>query len=80
MIRLEYMGQVTIYLPDEIENEAREAARAKGQSVTRWVADQVMRNFRNTWPDSVLRAAGAVPDFPSLESIRTSRTPYADPV
>lgn len=79
------MAQLTIYLPDEIESKARGAAKAAGQSVTRWVADQVIQKLRSTWSDSVLRAAGAVPDFPSVESIRaesirTSRTPYADPV
>ena len=64
------MAQLTIYLPDEIESKAREAAKAKGQSVSRWIADQVLRDLDDRWPQSVLDAAGAIPDFPSLEEIR----------
>jgi hypothetical protein len=32
------MAQITIYLPDEIENRARKAAKVKGTSVSRWIA------------------------------------------
>ncbi len=64
------MAQVTIYLPDEIESKARKAGKAEGESVSRWVADQVIQKLRSTWPDSGLKAAGAVPDFPSMEEIR----------
>jgi len=64
------MAQITIYLPDKIENMARKAAKAKGESVSRWIADQVMNKLENTWSKAVLDAAGAIPDFPSLEQIR----------
>lgn len=64
------MAQITIYLPDEVESKARGAAKAKGQSVSRWIADQVLRDLDDRWPQSVLNAAGAIPDFPSLEEIR----------
>ena len=61
---------MTIYLPDEIESKARRAAKAKGKSVSRWIAEQVVQSLEDTWPKAVLDAAGAVPDFPSLDEIR----------
>jgi hypothetical protein len=64
------MAQITIYLPDTIENKARKAAKAKGKSVSRWIADQVVRTLQDTWPRGVIDAAGAFPDFPSLDEIR----------
>jgi hypothetical protein len=64
------MAQITIYLPDEIENKARKAAKAKGTSVSRWIAQRVSDSLNNAWPKGVLDAAGAFPDFPSVEEIR----------
>ena len=64
------MSQVTIYLPNDVENKARKAAKAKGESVGRWIASQVARAVEDTWPQEVLDAAGAIPDFPGLEEIR----------
>ena len=63
------MAQITIYLPDEIESKVRKAAKARRTSVSRWIADQVLRKLEDTWSDAVLSAAGALPDFPSLEEI-----------
>jgi len=64
------MAQLTIYLPDELEKKARRAAKAKGTSVSRWIADQVVQTLDDTWPSNVLDAAGALQDFPSLDEIR----------
>jgi hypothetical protein len=64
------MAQITIYLPDTIEKKARRAAKARHQPLSRWIADQLSQQFDNTWPQEVLDAAGAFPDFPSLEQIR----------
>lgn len=64
------MAQITIYLPDELEKKARKAAKAKGKSVSRWIADQVVGTLEDTWPKGVLDAAGALPDFPGLQEIR----------
>jgi hypothetical protein len=65
-----YMAQITIYLPDDLENSARKAAKAQKKSVSRWVADQVVQTLGDTWPKGVLDAAGALRDFPGLEDIR----------
>jgi hypothetical protein len=64
------MAQVTIYLPDDLESTARKAAKAKGKSVSRWIADQVAHSLDATWSKGVLEAAGALRDFPTLEEIR----------
>jgi len=64
------MAQLTIYLPDDVENKARRAAKAKGKSVSRWIADQLLHSLEDTWPKGVLDAAGALRDFPSLKEIR----------
>jgi hypothetical protein len=64
------MAQITIYLPDPIENKARKAAKAKGTSVSRWIAEQVVDSVERVWPKGVLDAAGALPEFPDLEEIR----------
>lgn len=65
------MTKLTIYLPDEIADKARNAAKAKGKSVSRWIVDQVVQNLENPWSKAVVDAAGAFRDFPSLEEIRS---------
>ena len=64
------MAQITIYLSDELEAKARKAATARRESVSRWIAGQVARSLSDTWPKGVLDAAGALPEFPSLDEIR----------
>ena len=64
------MGQVTIYLDDETERLAREAARAKGIPLSKWVAEKVQRGARAEWPAAVRDLAGKWTDLPSAEEIR----------
>ena len=64
------MAQITIYLPDEVESKARKTAKAKGTSVSRWIAEQVVHSIEDIWPKGVLEAAGALHDFPSLKDVR----------
>ena len=64
------MAQITIYLPDAIENKARKAAKSKGKSVSRWIAERVVDTLEDTWPKAVLDAAGAIPEFPNAREIR----------
>lgn len=75
------MAQITIYLPDDVENKARKAAKAKGTSVSRWIAEQIVDTLAETWPKSVLDAAGAIPDFPDIAEIAraTERTRRGSP-
>jgi hypothetical protein len=71
------MAQITIYLPDEVEKKARRAAKARGKSVSRWIADEVIRTTDTGWSEGALKAAGAFPDFPSIEEIRSGYGPDA---
>jgi hypothetical protein len=64
------MAQVTIYLPDEIEAQARKAAKARGTSLGRWIAGEVAEKVKCAWPPDVTAAIGAFPDFPDEAAIR----------
>jgi hypothetical protein len=64
------MAQVTIYLKDDTEARARQAAKARGTSIGRWIAEQVTEKVENSWPPEVLAAIGAFPDFPDLDILR----------
>lgn len=65
------MAQVTIYLDDASEKRVKAAARKAGVSVSRWVAELVENRTRMEWPAEVLELAGAWPDFPDPEELRT---------
>ena len=64
------MPRITIYLRNDVEKLARKTARSKRMSVSRWIAEHVVSRAVGTWPKSVLNAAGAISDFPSLKEIR----------
>ena len=64
------MAQLTIYLPDEIERQARKAAKSQGVSLSRWIAGQVGAKVRTSWPAEVLAAIGRFPDFPEAADLR----------
>lgn len=71
------MAQITIYLPDDLERKARKAAKASGKSVSRLIADEIAQSLNDSWPPAVLDAAGAIPDFPSLQELRRGYAPDA---
>jgi predicted transcriptional regulator len=64
------MSQLTIYLPDEIEEKARKVAKAQKKSVSRWIADQIRHNIAKSLPQAWIDAAGAFPDFPDVGELR----------
>ncbi len=64
------MGQVTIYLDDEIESKMRESAEAMKLSKSKWVADLIREKVTDEWPESVRKLAGSWKDFPLAEEIR----------
>jgi|KBSMisStandDraft_5_1062788.scaffolds.fasta_scaffold2497502_1 hypothetical protein len=65
------MAQLTIYLPDDIEEQARSAAKKENTSVSRWIAEQVTQKLSRSWPAEVLEAFGAIPDFPEAAELRS---------
>ena len=64
------MGQVTIYLDDEIERKMNEAVKAAHVSKSKWIAQLVQEKVANEWPHSIAEMAGSWDDFPSVEDIR----------
>jgi len=67
------MGQVTIYLDNEIEKKLKKAAKAGKKSVSKWVAAIISEKVSNEWPPNIARLAGSWKnDFPSLDEIRST--------
>ncbi|MEE4362881.1 MAG: hypothetical protein V2J08_03055 [Desulfotignum sp.] len=67
------MGQVTIYLDNEIENKMKHAARANHVSVSKWVADIIRKKVSTEWPQDIVDLAGSWKnDFPELPEIRST--------
>jgi hypothetical protein len=64
------MGQVTIYLDDEVEAKMRDAAKAMNLSQSKWISNIIQRQIADTWPESVKKLAGAWQDFPTINEIR----------
>lgn len=64
------MGQVTIYLEDEIEQKMISAAKAAHLSKSKWIAHLIKSKVSSEWPESFVEMAGSWNDFPSLEEIR----------
>ena len=64
------MGQVTIYLEDEIEEKMRAAAEAEHISKSKWVTNLIKQKVADDWPESFVRLSGAWQDLPEAEEIR----------
>lgn len=69
------MGQVTIYLDDELEAKMVADANARKLSKSKWVAAIIREKLTNEWPHEVREAAGGWSDFPSLDEIRSEAHP-----
>jgi hypothetical protein len=67
------MGQVTIYLDDEMTVRMRASAKAAGLSMSAWLAGLIRERMRTSWPEDVCALRGAwSDDFPGAEEIRAS--------
>jgi hypothetical protein len=65
------MAQVTLYLDEETTEKVRQAAQSAGLSMSRWVADAIRSRIDSEWPANVRELAGAWPDLPTAEDLRT---------
>ena len=65
------MGQVTIYLENELEKKVRTSAKAENISLSKWIARLIEEKTASEWPESVKRLAGAWKDFPEIDEIRS---------
>ena len=64
------MGQVTIYLEDEIEEKMSAAAKAEHLSKSKWIASLIKAKVATEWPESISQLAGAWKDLPQVEEGR----------
>ncbi len=67
------MGQVTIYLEEDIEQKMVDAAKSSHLSKSKWIASLIQEKVANEWPQSVVELAGAWEDFPSIDDIRSNQ-------
>ncbi len=66
------MGQVTIYLEEDIEHKMVAAAQSAHLSKSKWIAKLIQDKVANEWPQSVIELAGCWEDFPTIEEIRST--------
>lgn len=71
------MAHLTIYLANDVERRVRQAAKAAKVSVSKWVADRVVKSVETSWPPEFAALAGAFPDFPNAAELRKG---YGDDV
>ena len=64
------MGQVTIYLDDEIEKRMTANAKTMKLSKSKWIANVIREKLVDEWPANVRELAGSWEDFPTLLKIR----------
>ena len=64
------MGQVTIYLDNELEKKVQQITKSMHISKSKWVANLIKEKIADEWPESVKNLAGAWTDLPSAEEIR----------
>mgnify|MGYP000390616386 CR=1 FL=1 len=67
------MGQVTVYLDNEVEKLMKQAAKAAGMPVSRWLSELVRAKTRTDWPQEVRDAVGAWADFPDADQLRAGQ-------
>jgi len=61
------MGQVTIYLEDDVEEKMSAAAKAEHLSKSKWVARLIKAKVVTEWPESISKLAGDWNDLPQVE-------------
>ncbi|VAW85936.1 hypothetical protein MNBD_GAMMA18-1196 [hydrothermal vent metagenome] len=64
------MGQVTIYLEENIEKKMIDAAKSSHLSKSKWIARLIQDKVANEWPQSVVELAGSWENFPTINDIR----------
>jgi hypothetical protein len=66
------MGQVTIYLEDEVEEKMIAAAKSEHLSKSKWVASLIKAKVATEWPESITHLAGAWKDLSLAEEGRAN--------
>ena len=64
------MSQVTIYLEAEIEKKMTSMVKKSGKSKSKWISDLIREKTASSWPENIVKLAGAWADMPTAEEIR----------
>ena len=67
------MGQVTIYLDNETERKLNAIVGDLKVSKSKWISDLIRTKTATSWPESIIKLAGAWKDLPTAEEIRENR-------
>jgi predicted transcriptional regulator len=66
------MGQITIYLDDELIGKVQEHALSMNVSKSQWIARLIKERTRTEWPENVKALAGSWRDFPEAGELRAN--------
>ena len=72
------MGQVTIYIDDDTERKMLNMIDKRGISKSKWIAELIREKTSTTWPENVIKLAGAWGDLPTAEETRKEMGTDAD--
>ena len=72
------MGQVTIYLDSETEQKMNTIIKKTGISKSKWISELIKQKITTTWPENIVKLAGAWTDLPTAEDIRKNMAADAD--
>ena len=72
------MGQVTIYLDSETEKKMSNVIKKTGISKSKWISNLIKQKMSSTWPENIVKIAGAWTDLPTAEDIRKNMAEDAD--
>ena len=72
------MGQVTIYLDSETEKKMSTIVKKSGISKSKWISDLIKQKITTTWPENIVKLAGAWTDLPTAEDMRKNMAEDAD--
>lgn len=67
------MGQVTIYLEEEIEKKMNAAVKSAQVSKSKWIAQLIRDKVANDWPQSIVDMAGTWGDFPAVDDLHETQ-------
>jgi hypothetical protein len=61
------MPKITLYLDDATQALVEQAAKARGLSKSRWVANIIRKHVAQEWPQDCMALPGRFKDFPLRE-------------
>lgn len=67
------MAQVTIYLDNDLEQQVKTVAKARGISLSRCIAELIREKTSPDWPQEIRDIAGSWATFPTAEEIRKNQ-------